>query len=120
MDLADLLQSNIDLTEKNINTIINYTHKQKKNSIYCNKLYFIGYNSIKNYLESNSDFMKIILNEFQQRKILIKIYKQKIKENFNDPIKINILRFGLKIIKNNLYDFQNEHKNIFKKNMYLI
>jgi hypothetical protein len=123
MDSADLLQSNIDLHQKQINFIINYILSQKKHSIYTDyidKLVKIGKKSMEDYLLDNPDFMKIILKEFEQRKILIKLYKKKIKENLNDSIKLNILQFGLKFVMNDLLCFQNEHKNIFKKNMYLI
>ena len=120
MDFADLLQSNIELNKKEIDMIIDYTYKQKDYSIYATKLNMIGHIAIKNYLKNNEDFKKIILKEIRQRKILIKLYKQKIKEYSDDPIKLNILHFGLELIEKNIYDFQNKHKNIFKKNLYII
>jgi hypothetical protein len=124
MDFADLLQFNIELYDKNIDLIISYTIDQKNYSSYADKLFMIGENTIKKYLFDNPDFMEVILNEIKQRQILIKLYKQKIQENMNenmnDPIKKRMLKFGLKLVQKNLYEFKNEHKKIFKKNIILI
>lgn len=120
MDFADLLQSNIELYDKNIDLIISYTIDQKNNSSYADKLFMIGEDIIKKYLFNNPDFMEVILNEIKQRRILIKLYKQKIQENIDDRIKKRILKFGLKLVQTNLYEFKNEHKKLFKKNIILI
>lgn len=105
-DLADLLETNIDLYQKNLNLIISYVNDQKNNSSYADNLSIIGDNAIKKYLYDNPDYMKNILNEILLRKNLIKIYKQKLKKYNYDPIKTRILKFGLKLIKYNLYNFK--------------
>ena len=120
IDFADLLETNIDLYQKNQNLIISYVLDQRNRSSYANKLFSIGENTIKKYLFDNPIFMEIILNEIIQRKILIKIYKKKLEHSNDNIIKTRILKFGMRLIKHNSYKFKNEHQKIFKKNMIII
>ena len=112
MDLADLLQSNIDLHQKNLDEIVEYSINNK------NKLYEIGVMSMKEYLLNNSEYKEKLLKKISEHNRIIQNYKNALLETENDKEKI-LLEFGLKCLtlNYNYTQFKNEHKKVFKQQM---